>query len=232
MERVVIGEEALDRPVWSALTSAHAPLALVRGRARRYPAIVSRFAALDDASPEAFADLAALVEPGERIMLLSTGPYPIPAAWTKLVERFIDQMVQTGPQPAAVPGDPPLRLAEADVPDMIALTKLTEPGPFAPHTIGMGRYFGHRDPGGRLIAMAGERMRLDGFTEVSAVATHPDARGRGLAAALVAHMTGLIRAEGKTPFLHVLTENPAKALYQRLGFVVRRPVQLTVISHG
>ena len=106
----------------------------------------------------------------------------------------------------------------------------TEPGPFRAGTLGMGRYFGLRADDGRLMAMTGERMRLGQLTEVSAVCTWPEFRGRGLAKALVAHVSALIAGEGRVPFLHVKTENAAAiALYEKLGFVVRRELTFTVV---
>jgi predicted GNAT family acetyltransferase len=124
----------------------------------------------------------------------------------------------------------PLALSEADLPEMLALTAATEPGPFLPGTIRMGRYFGIRSETGRLIAMAGERLKLEGFTEISAVCTDPEFRGRGHAKALMRFLMALIFAEDKIPFLHVKAENEAMKLYQSLGFEVRRTMQLTVIA--
>ena len=113
---------------------------------------------------------------------------------------------------------------------MLALTAATEPGPFLAETIQMGRYFGIRSNDGRLIAMAGERLKLDGFTEISAVCTAPEFRGRGFARTLVAYLVAQTLNEGKMAFLHVKAENGAKILYQKLGFCVRRTIQLIVIS--
>jgi predicted GNAT family acetyltransferase len=113
---------------------------------------------------------------------------------------------------------------------MLALTAATEPGPFLPRTIELGKYFGIRSDDGRLAAMAGERLRLPGFTEISAVCTHPDFRGRGYAKGLVAMLAAKIMTEGKTPFLHVNPENGAKVVYQKIGFQLRTRIRLTVIS--
>src|SRR5262245_23008055 len=112
---------------------------------------------------------------------------------------------------------------------MLALTAATEPGPFLAETIQMGRYCGIRSNDGRLIAMAGERLKLEGFTEISAICTAPEFRGRGFARTLVAYLVDQTLNEGKMPFLHVKAENGAKILYQKLGFRVRRTIQLTVV---
>jgi predicted GNAT family acetyltransferase len=114
---------------------------------------------------------------------------------------------------------------------MLALTKLTQPGPFLPRTIELGSYFGMRESGS-LLAMAGERLHLTGFTEVSAVCTHPDFRGRGYSNALMSAVISGIMRRGETPFLHVKTENPAVHLYQKLGFKVRAQLHLVVIRYG
>ncbi|MDJ0847230.1 MAG: GNAT family N-acetyltransferase [Myxococcota bacterium] len=118
-----------------------------------------------------------------------------------------------------------VELGPADVPEMLELTQLTEPGPFLTRTIEMGRYLGARREG-RLVAMAGERLRLPGWTEVSAVCTHPNAQRQGLGAALTLHAAEAIRERGDRVFLHVLEVNEnAIRLYRALGFEVRRRVE-------
>jgi predicted GNAT family acetyltransferase len=112
---------------------------------------------------------------------------------------------------------------------MLALAALTEPGPCFARTHTMGRFIGVRD-GGRLVAMAGERLRFAGHVEVSGVCTHPEFRGRGLARRLSAAVTAEIQRRGKQAFLHAWTRNTAAiALYQSLGFVQRAEVNLAVL---
>jgi predicted GNAT family acetyltransferase len=113
---------------------------------------------------------------------------------------------------------------------MLELTAATEPGPFLPQTIQMGSYFGIRASDGRLAAMAGERLRSTEFAEISAVCTHPEFRGRGYARDLTTFLAARILAAGKTPFLHVKSENGAKVVYQKIGFRLRAAIYLTVIS--
>lgn len=218
----------LDNPIWQSLTSGHRPIAISHGLAARYPAAVSPLAGLREPSPAAFADLHQLVGAGERVALFTTAAVDVPADWRVLRARYIDQMVCDA---ATLPGGPePIPLADADVPEMLALTSLTEPGPFSERTITMGRYYGVRSPEGALSAMAGQRLSLGEFQEISAVCTAPDARGQGLAQRLVAYLVARTFAEGRTPFLHVKTENGAKVLYERLGFRVRCPIQYTVLT--
>ena len=121
------------------------------------------------------------------------------------------------------------RLGSADVTAMVELATLTEPGPFRERTIELGNFYGIFESG-RLLAMAGQRMRVPGFVEVSAVCTHPDARGRGYAGALMSRVMRDIVGEGSTPFLHAFADNPAVSLYRKLGFVQRRTFQLAVIK--
>ena len=130
----------------------------------------------------------------------------------------------------ASPPVAPLSLGTTDVPEMLELTAATEPGPFLPQTIQMGSYFGIRASDGRLAAMAGERLQSTAFTEISAVCTHPEFRGRGYARDLTTFLAAQILASGKTPFLHVKSENGAKVVYQKIGFRLRAAMYLTVIS--
>jgi hypothetical protein len=124
-------------------------------------------------------------------------------------------------------------LGEADAPQMFALARLTQPGPFFERTHALGDFIGVKDDGGRLLAMAGERLRPPGYTEVSAICTHPDARGRGHGAALTQVVTSRILARGETPFLHVFAHNVgAIRIYEALGFTVRTTMKMTVLRRA
>ncbi|MEA1651295.1 GNAT family N-acetyltransferase [Nitrospirillum sp. BR 11164] len=227
----------LDNPVWNAVTSAHRPLGQVRGLAARYQDDISPLAGLAEPTAAALADLAALVPSGRGVGVVSPVALDISATdwptrdWQVLRAREVDQMVceTLTPQPTVSL----IRLTTDDVPDMVDLAKRTEPGPFLDGTIRMGAYFGLRGDDGRLMAMTGQRMRLPGLREVSAVCTDPDFRGRGLALALVGAVAAGIVAEGETPFLHVKTENEgAKRVYEKLGFRVRRAVHFIVLRRN
>ena len=124
----------------------------------------------------------------------------------------------------------PLPLGTTDVPEMLELTAATDPGPFLPQTIQMGSYVVIRASDGRLVAMAGERLQSTAFAEISAVCTLPEFRGQGYARALVTFLVAQILATGKTPFLHVKSENGAKVVYRKIGFRLRAEIWLTVIS--
>ncbi len=221
---------ALDNPIFNALTGPHASLAQKAGLAMRYLPDVAPFAALRDSSLEAFADLRTLLGPKDGVAFVTTEPHAIPDGWQVLRDRPIEQMVcADAPAPISVQ---PLVLGDADLPDLLALTAATEPGPFAAQTIRMGKYIGLRNADGRLMAMAGQRLSLADFTEISAVCTDPEFRGKGYARDLVVTLMREVFAAGKVPFLHVKNENGAKVVYEKIGFRVRREIQFTVIAKG
>src|ERR1700722_3502256 len=143
----------------------------------------------------------------------------------------IVQMIAVAATPVSSQGFEPVVLGAADVPEMLDVATRTQPGPFGPRTHELGQYIGIRIDGA-LAAMAGERMRLDGCVEISAVCVSPEHRGRGYAAFLVAWLVHKLREEGVTPFLHVFTDNPAIALYERLGFRKRKTLRLTVLARA
>ncbi|GMA24075.1 hypothetical protein GCM10025864_18340 [Luteimicrobium album] len=182
--------------------------------------------ALPDGAPAgAFDDLAALVGPGVELGL--TGPLTdVPDGWAIGWAGDGVQMVAVGVD--AQPDDEAVVLGAADVPEMLDLVDRTQPGPFRPRTVELGTYLGIRREG-RLVAMAGERMRPPGWTEVSAVCTDPDHRGQGLAARLVRAVAHGVRERGDEAILHAASANEdAIRLYERLGFEVRRPVRFVV----
>jgi predicted GNAT family acetyltransferase len=126
---------------------------------------------------------------------------------------------------------PPARaLGPDDVGEMLALVALTRPGPFAGRTVELGGYVGVFD-GSTLVAMAGERLAPPGFREISAVCTHPDHRGRGLAAGLTTLVARRIVGRGEWPFLHHAADNePARRVYEALGFRFRRETEWAVVT--
>jgi ribosomal protein S18 acetylase RimI-like enzyme len=210
-----------------SLTRAHARLALVQGRAVRYPADASPFCALPGEPGAAdWADAARLVAPGEMVLFpaLGTGP---PPDWEVL---WLGEGVQlVADRIDARPDDEAVTLGPADVPDMLSLAGRTKPGPFLPRTIELGTYLGIRRDG-ELVAMAGERLQPPGWTEVSAVCTDPAWRGHGFAARLTRAVAAGIIARGDTPFLHALADNvTAVSLYKRLGFTHRRDIQFPLL---
>ena len=223
-----IDEALLDNPAYAALCGAHARFAQVRGRVRRYSADVAPFLALP-APPSArdWQDAAGLVAPGT-YAAVGYSAAELPDGWQAVRAFDLVQMIGervTGAEcPEAVP------LGAADVPEMLELVAQTEPGPFLTRTVELGDYVGIRRDGA-LVAMAGERLRLDGWTEISAVCTRPDHRGQGLASRLVGALVASIERRSQRAFLHVLATNTAAIrLYEELGFRVRQTATLTVVT--
>jgi len=210
----------LDRCIWNALSSSHASFAEGDERAKRYPPAVTALAALRDLSEESFTSLARVMAPGELAILFLDQIPQLPAEFRVVREVPLAQMVWSRSSHTQHRNGIE-QLTLADIHEMLALTELTKPGPFGKRTPELGTYLGIRERG-RLAAMAGERLRLPGFTEVSAVCTHPEFQGRGFARALISAVVQRIVERGETPFLHVARENVrAIRVYEDLGFKTR-----------
>jgi GNAT superfamily N-acetyltransferase len=225
----------LDNPIWNALLTDHNALALWEGPARRYPADIGPLSGVPDQSSASYEALRTLAGPGDVLALFLQEPPVPPPGWTLQRGGLIRQMVCTTPKneqpPALAEGASLRRLAAEDVPAMLALAELTEPGPFRTRTIELGNFFGIFDAG-QLVAMAGQRLSLPGFTEVSAVCTHPDARGRGYSRALMSVVIEDIVGQEKVPFLHVFADNhSAIRIYESIGFTQRRTFHLAVVKN-
>ena len=217
----------LDRPVWNALRTRQAHLAAGDEHALRFRPDINLFAAAADRSEESVAALDALLPAGGAIGLVETDEWPFPAGLVTDRRPLIHQMVAETITPG--PAIDHVVLGDEDAADMLELAAMTNPGPFFTNTHKLGRFIGVRE-GGRLIAMAGERMKVKGFSEVSAVCTHPDYRGRGLAGALMRVVAERMVAQGDTPFLHTYAENVgAVRLYEAIGFRVRAAMLFTIL---
>ena len=219
----------LDNPVWSALSTTHASFAEGDELAKRYPVDVAPFATTRDQSTESYDSLARLLGLGVTAALPLAAMPDLPAGWT--VVRNVDsaQMVWNGSVP------PPVKhtledLDVSQIDEMVALVELTKPGPFFRRTPELGSYLGVREKG-QLVAMAGERLRPLGHTEISAVCTHPEYRGRGYASSLVSMLIQRITKRDEIPFLHVRTENiGAIRVYEKLGFKTRRIINIAIVK--
>lgn len=216
----------LDRPVWNALADRLTHLAEGGAQALRFRSDVNVLGAAADGSGEAAAALAALAVANEPLGTVEADPMPPLPGLQIMAQSQLAQMVLE--RPAGEWGTADWQaLGDDDAPAMFDLATLTKPGPWRVHSHLMGGFIGVRD-GGRLIAMAGERMKLPGWTEVSGVCTHPDARGRGLAGALMGVVIDRALARGERVFLHTYADNHgAIALYRKLGFDIRREVTFT-----
>jgi len=230
----------LDNIVWKALTTRQAEFAESFNQVRRFMPEVSPLAAFPEPSAEAYESLKGLVDPRETIGLFLDSPYQPQPGWSFVAGAPMPEMVYEG-DAGLRPADSRERLSPhehdqeivelnaADVPEMMALTVLTKPGPFHKRTHELGTYLGLRRDG-KLVAMAGERLKIPGYTEVSAVCTHPEHTGHGYARILMAEVMQRIRGRGETPLLHVRGDNVgAIALYERLGFKLRVLLHFAVL---
>lgn len=229
----ILGDELLDNPIWNALRIEQRSQAVREKEARRYLPSIGPLAGAPDQSLDSYDALRVLAGPGGLLGLFLQSVPALPAGWSLFRGGLLTQMVCREPKLVEAKSLPEgvilRRLGTSDVSAMIELATLTEPGPFREKTIELGNFYGIL-AGERLLAMAGQRMRVPGFVEVSAVCTHPDARGRGYAGVLMSKVIQDIRDEGATPFLHAFAHNPAVSLYRTLGFVQRRTLELAVIK--
>jgi len=218
----------LDNPVYAALSGAQARFAQVCGHALRYPADVAPFLALrSQPSREDWQDAAELVPPGTRAAIVHSGA-DVPEPWKTVQEFEVVQMI--GEQVTGLDEPDATSLNAADVPEMLELVRQTDPGPFLDRTIELGEYLGIRR-GSQLVAMGGERLHFDGWTEISAVCTAPTYRGHGMASRLVGALIAGIEHRSERALLHVVTTNTsAIRLYEQLGFRERRRFTISVLT--
>jgi len=219
----------LDNPVWNALSTFHSSFDEGDELAKCYPIDVAPFAAIRNQSSESYESLSRIVGSKRTAALVFVGMPDLPAGWANVRMVHSAQMVwNTADLSPAKDSIQNLNISNVD--EMLALVELAKPGPFGKRTPELGSYVGIREAG-RLVAMAGERLRLPGFTEVSAVCTHPDSQGRGYASSLVSTLIRKIRERDETPFLHVRTENvQAIRIYEKLGFKTRCLVNIAVVK--
>ena len=222
----------LDNPVWNALTTEQQAFARGTGTFKRYQPGVLSFAACENPETANPALLDAWLEEGEYFFLIGQLP-EIPGNWTIVTTLPCAQMVLTElNSDIKNPGLPMRKLGEKDAEEMFNLINSLQPGYYFKNTRELGTYFGIHD-NGKLVAMAGERQRLAGYTEISAVCTHPGYTGRGLAQQLITALCKEQKQAGITSFLHVaLTNTRAIKLYEHLGFKQRRTIDFTKLRTG
>lgn len=215
--------DPLENVIWQALTTRQSHFAEACGEARRFMREVTLLSAFREPSDQGYESLAKLIGPGVTGAVFLDEPYQERSGWEIIATAPLLQMIlENGGVPAQTSADEIIELGPQDSADMIELTELTKPGPFGKRTHELGNYVGIRIDG-KLVAMSGERLKVPGYTEVSAVCTHPEHTGKGYAGALMLEVMRRIRQRGETPFLHVRGDNArAIALYERLGFRTRK----------
>lgn len=214
----------LQNPVYHSLLHNDSHLGTRSGNVAWFEEDVSPFAGFEAGYEKGLADLHALLPPQRGILYATPLSFLPPKEWTVAAAVEGLQFVYRDNTITEDPSFQPIHLQGSHVPAMLELTSLTQPGPFGPRTIEFGHYYGVCERG-KLVAMTGQRLHVQNFSEISAVCTHPDALGKGYATALIRHQVALILKQGKTPFLHVRANNHrAIAVYERLGFTVQGPM--------
>ncbi|PRD55030.1 GNAT family N-acetyltransferase [Phyllobacterium myrsinacearum] len=218
----------LDHPIWNALCTRHAGIAVGDALAKRYPSDLLPFADISGNEKENWDALLKLLERGDQCILIQKDPITVkvsvPATFASGLQMVAAESVQGGFHPDIV------KLGSEYVPQIMELCSLTHAAPVRAGTSSIQQFWGILSEG-RLIAMAGERFKQPGFSEISAVCTHPEHRGQGLARALTMHLVQQIRSQEETPYLHVYATNKAAiSLYESLGFKVRMPVYSAIVG--
>lgn len=220
----------LDNPVWQSLTSVDSRLNIGNNRITYLHADISPFVGLAEWTNEMQIKLYKHVPLDRSWSVMIAQPIVFNELWERTFSINLFQMVCRKLAPFTIHDIDCRILNKESIPAMLALTKLTRPGPFTERTIEFGEYQGIFEDN-KLVAMAGERLHLDRYTELSAVCTHPDYTGRGYAAYLVSQIATKIYHTGKIPFLHVRFDNErAIKMYQRLGFETRSEMYFAVIN--
>jgi ribosomal protein S18 acetylase RimI-like enzyme len=223
---------SLDNVIWQALTTRQAQFAEIGDHARRFVHEVSPLSGFEEPNDAGYASLSRLVGAATTAAVFLDDPYSHRPGWEFVVGAPLLQMVAEKPGgPTSSNGYEILELGPVDSPEMLALTALTKPGPFGTRTHELGTYIGLRDSG-KLVAMAGERLKVPGHTEISAVCTHPEHNGKGYAGLLMTEIMRRIRERGETAFLHVRQDNRrAITLYERLGCHARKLLHFAVLRN-
>lgn len=214
----------LQNPVYHSLRLNDRHLGFGTGNVLAFDEAVSPFVGFEQGYAQGFSDLYHLLPPGRMILYATPHLITPPKQWQLLAEVRGLQFLYDGAAPKEVPALELVPLTTEHVPQMIELARLTKPGPFGSRTIEFGHYHGIFS-NGKLVAMTGQRLHVEQYTEISAVCTHPHHLGKGYAAALVQHQVSLIVSAGQVPFLHVRADNHrAIAVYERLHFTVQGPM--------
>jgi len=211
----------LDNPVYYSLTETHQSFALELDGIHYYHPDFCPFGGFISplSTEKSVAQYAQLTD-----NFFIVGEKPSYDPTVQLVNELVcDQMVLSQPIPLNTENEI-IILNDTYKEALLQLVNLVQPGYFKTRTPEMGNYYGiFKD--GILVAVTGERMKMDQYTEISAVVTHPEHTGKGYASQLVAYAAQRIFQENKLPYLHVASSNTrAINVYQKLGFTTRRKI--------
>lgn len=220
-------ESKLDNPVWNSLSESHQKFALEYNGTKFYNPDYCPFGGYLELenTPESADKYASLCGNffivGEKPKILDT---------LKIAKELICLQMIVREKVQITFDNEIIKLTEEHKEELFELVNLVQPGYFKANTFLLGNYYGIFS-NKKLVSIAGERMKMNNFTEVSAIITHPDHTGKGYAKQLTSHVVNNIFDEGKIPFLHVVETNlGAIKLYEKLGFVTRRKMSFWNIS--
>lgn len=217
-------KNVLHNPVFNALCSGDKHLSFGTDAVKFFDEQVSPFVGFEESYTKGFANLYELLPKSRKILYANPVAFKAPEGWQVQHDISGLQFVYEGTGNIKNDFLNVLPLGEKHIDEMVQLAAITKPGPFGTGTINFGYYHGIFD-NEKLVAMTGQRLHVQNFTEISAVCTHPEHTGKGYAHTLMQHQLQLILQQGQLPFLHVREDNErAIALYQRLGFTISRPM--------
>jgi len=227
---VCLMDHILDNPAWNALINGNNQFSNGNESAKYFNEEISPFIGLKEYSQENFDILYDMIPHDSPVGFVVPGEIQVPDTWKVLGKISAYQMIYNLPSILAKIEIEPIPLTKEHVPEMLALTKLTNPGPFAERTIEFGNYQGIFD-NGKLAAMAGQRLNPLPYAEISAVCTHPDHLSKGYARQLLQSQIQRIKAASGIPFLHVRNDNErAIKVYENSGFSTRKEMYFYFIK--
>ncbi|MFD0837072.1 GNAT family N-acetyltransferase [Mariniflexile aquimaris] len=214
-------EHQLKNPVWYSLKETHKKFVVEFNDVQFYDPEICNFAAFFDETKTAKASNDYL-KISDEFFFVSENQTPIIDDNKVYLAKKTDGCQMVLNKLADVEIDENIVLLDATYIDEIYdLIWLVMPGYYKKRTFEMGKYFGIFK-NGKLVSIAGQRMQTNLFIEVSAVVTHPNYTGKGLAKQLIAYNTKEILKENKTPILHTNKGNKAIPLYEKLGYQLTR----------
>ncbi|MGY0034862.1 GNAT family N-acetyltransferase [Pedobacter sp. NJ-S-72] len=221
----------LDNPIMNALVTVHENFSSGTSEIKRYNEDTIPFMGMTGTNGELLTQIEPYFKAGEEVFLKDAAGQRIPDRWEILNRLNCLQMVYTPDAIKTVSMEGVIKLSVHDADELFQLINLVQPGFFKKRTSSLGNYYGIKKDG-HLIAAAGERFKLKGFTELSAVCTHPEHTGNGYAQRLLNVLCSKNLAEGNTPFLHVVDSNiRAIKIYEHLDFEIRINLPLVKLKY-